>query len=108
MHTVVNDPTNPRYAPLIQAAFGTSPNLDMGEVQRVVGAMRTGSVVVHPEAHTYPDPNQHAHTEFRQQQNELKPTNIKLGTSFFSKYFSTSLCLWQMIIENTPSRPSHA
>jgi hypothetical protein len=91
MNTVVNDPTNPRYAPLIKAAFGNDP--DMAHVKAVVGAMRGGSVLVDPVAQTYSDPSQHAHTQWNKAGGELRPTNIKFGTNFYSKYFSTGLRL---------------
>ncbi|KAF4609960.1 hypothetical protein D9613_010268 [Agrocybe pediades] len=93
MEKVLADPTNEKHKPLIEAAFGKDPSLDLNKVKENVQKLKTGTV--HVDLKTAPTTKELkaartlAWTRYDQEQPPMEPVHIEFVKKFHQSAKST-------------------
>lgn len=84
METALNDPTNAKHKPLIDAAFGTDPSLDLNHIKANVQKLKTGTVPV--TLHNSGNSKTMAYTQYN---DHMVPQHVDFGKKFHTSALST-------------------
>lgn len=87
MEKVLADPTNEKHKPLIEAAFGKDPSLDLNHVKTNVGLLKKGTINVHLP--TEGDSKTMAFTHYNTDKKPMEPQTVAFGKKYHKAALST-------------------